>query len=442
MELDRNMLFNILLTFILVLLNAFFVASEFAIVKVRLSQLEIRIRNGSKLALIARHLVEHLDSYLSATQLGITLASLGLGWIGEPVVSKIIIDLMEWLGVPITAEIAHEIALPCAFISITFLHIIFGELAPKSMAIQQPETISITIAIPLRVFHFIFKPFIWLLNTLANFFIGLIGFRPASEEDDAHTPEELRYLLEESTKTGAIGISEHELLENVFEFSDTPIKQIMVPRGKIFGIEASLVIDQVINKLIEQGYSRIPIYEKTIDNIIGVLHAKDIIKVLKNHEQITMLDLIHPAYFVPEEEKINKLLQDFKKNRIHLAIVLDEFGGTAGIVTMEDILEEIVGEIQDEYDEESPVVEKISDHEYLVRASAAIDDANDYLPVPLPESDDYETVGGLITSTVGRIPELYESIELNDYNCRIMKRSKRFVELIRLNCKQENSINE
>jgi CBS domain containing-hemolysin-like protein len=324
-----------------------------------------------------------------------------------------------------------------AFITITVLHIVLGELAPKNMAIQQAERVSLIIALPLRIFYLVFKPFIWLLNATANAFVNLIGFKPVNEEETVHTPEELRYLLEESTKSGVIGLSEHELLENVFEFSDTPIKQIMVPRGKISAIEASLSVEEVIEKFVEQGYSRMPIYEKSIDNIIGVIYAKDLIKVIMRGEKITLLDIIHPAFIVSEEEKINKLLYQFQKQKIHIAIVIDEFGGTAGLVTIEDVIEEIVGEIQDEYDEESPLIEKINEREFVVKASTPINDANDHLPVALPESDDYETVGGLVISLLGRIPEMYELINLENYSCKILKRSKRYVELIRLTLKND-----
>jgi CBS domain containing-hemolysin-like protein len=435
------MILNIIFTFLLVFLNAFFVAAEFAIVKVRSSQLELRIRSGSYLAGMAKHLVERLDAYLSATQLGITLASLGLGWIGEPVVGQIIIEIMSILSIDISSATAHSIALPVAFILITTLHIVFGELAPKSMAIQQPEKISLAVAIPLRVFYLIFRPFIWLLNTFANSIIKLIGFHPANEDEEMHSPEELRYLLEESSKSGAIGLSEHELLENVFEFSDTPIKQIMVPRGSIEGIEASLDIDEIIERFKEQGFSRMPVYEKTIDNIIGIIHAKDIIKLITSGEAMSVYEIFNPAYFVQEDEKINKLLHQFQKERIHIAIVLDEFGGTAGLVTIEDIIEEIVGEIQDEYDEETPLVEKLSETEFLIKASTPVDDANDFLPVSLPESDDYETVGGLVLSKIGRIPEHLELINLDTYICKIMKRSKRSIEQVKLILKETESGN-
>lgn len=432
------MFLDILLTLFLVFLNAFFVAGEFAIVKVRASQLELRIREGSKLAKVAQNIVEHLDAYLSATQLGITFASLGLGWIGESVVAKIILNFFDLFGVNITSDLAHKIALPSAFILITILHIVFGELAPKSMAIQRPEKISLLVAIPLKLFYFIFKPFIWVLNSFANSIIKLLGFEPASQEQIHHSQEELRLIIEQSTKTGALDETEQELLENVFDFTKTPIKQIMVPRGKIEALDINSTFEEVINKFIETGYSRIPVYNKVIDEINGIIFAKDLLFFLSKNNDFSIEKIIHPPFFVHEDEKISTLLEDFQKNKVQMAIVIDDFGGVAGIVTVEDIIEEIVGEIQDEYDNETPNIEKISEKAYLVKASATISDINDFLPYPLPESDDYETLGGLIITTLGRIPECQETFELFGYTFSITKRTKRHIEQVKIEIKSKN----
>ncbi len=426
------MIFNILLTLFLVFLNGFFVAAEFSIVKIRSSKLELRIRSGSFLAKLAKGITEHLDAYLSATQLGITLASLGLGWIGESVVSEIIKEIFILFQIPFGEAQLHSIALPVAFITITMLHIVFGELAPKSIAIQRAEQTTLAISIPLRFFYIIFSPFIWILNSTANLILRLIGFQAVGKDEELHSSDEIRLILEESTKSGAIGISEHELLENVFEFQDTPIKQIMVPRRKIQGVEIGLNLNDVVTKFISEGYSRMPVYEKTIDNIIGIIYAKDLLNMLSNENLIIIEDIIRPPFFVQEDEKIKTLLHRMQKDKILMAIVIDEFGGTAGLVTMEDIIEEIVGEIQDEYDEETPIVEKINEETFIVKAEATIADANDYLPFLLPESDDYETIGGLIIDEIGNIPELNEIIRLDNYECKILKRSKRSIESIKL----------
>ncbi len=436
------MLLNAALTLFFVFLNGFFVAAEFALVKVRHSQLEIRIRSGSKMAKVARSMTSHLDAYLSATQLGITLSSLALGWIGESVVAAMIIDFTIFLGIDLSPETAHQIALPTAFITITILHIVFGELAPKSMAIQKPEQISLAVAMPLKLFYYIFKPFIWLLNGFANLFIRLFGFAPVSEESQAHSADELKILLDEGSKTGVIDDTEHKMLANVFDFSETPVKQIMVPRKNIISIPYEIATDELVEILIEEGYSRLPVYKGNPDNIIGVIYAKDILSMLQNSNLIILHDIIRPAYYVGEDEKISILLENLQREKIHLAIVMDDFGGVAGIVTLEDILEEIVGEIQDEYDEETPIVEMINEEEYYVMASAAINDLNEYLPIDLPESDDYETLGGLIVQLLGRIPELNEEIELDDFIARILQSSKRNIDYVSLSLKEKEIEND
>jgi CBS domain containing-hemolysin-like protein len=426
------MIFNIALTLFLVFLNGFFVAAEFALVKVRISQIELRILTGSKIAKLSKHLTENLNVYLSATQLGITLASLGLGWIGEPVVAEIIKSILYLFGLHLREHTIYTIALPTAFVTITILHIILGEQSPKILAIHKPEQMSMLVALPLRIFYIIFSPFIWLLNTLANLFLKLFGIEAKDKEHELHSAEEIRYLLEESSKSGIIGISEHQLLENVFEFTDTPVRQIMVPRGRIVGIEASMSIDEIHEQFVNEAYSRMPVYKDSIDNIIGVIYAKDLIRLKLTENKFVIKEIIRPAYFIHEEQKINEVLRKMQKGKVHLAIVLDEFSGTAGLITLEDIIEEIFGEIQDEYDEETPIVEKTGENTYTVNALASISDANDHLPEPLPESEDYETVGGLITSETGRIPEKNETIQLEHYDCRIIKRSERSLELVTL----------
>lgn len=426
------MIIGIILTLILVGLNAFFVAAEFAIVKVRASQIEIKIREGNKSAIRAKSVITHLDEYLSATQLGITLASLGLGWIGESVVANLIIDTMALFTLQITPAFAAQIALPIAFILITILHIVFGELAPKSLAIQRPEGVTLAVSLPLKIFYYVFKPFIWLLNSFANKLLRMAGFEAVSEEHSSHTQEELKFLLEESTKSGILQTEEHEIMEKVFKFSQTPVKQIMIPRNKIEGVELSMSKEQVVNVFIDEGFSRMPIYDKNIDNIVGIIYAKNIIDMLQSPNLFILQDLIRPAYFVNEDDKIDKIFRYMQTHKVHIAIVLDEFGGTAGLATLEDIVEEIFGEIQDEDDEEIPDVRPISDTEFIVQAIAIIDDVNDGLPLPLPESDDYETLGGLIIDATERILEAGQVVELYGYRMEIIKASNLMMEVVKL----------
>jgi CBS domain containing-hemolysin-like protein len=425
------MILDIALTVFLVFLNGFFVAAEFAIVKVRLSQIEIKANQGSSIAKISKNIVEHLDSYLSATQLGITLASLGLGWIGESVVSKIVINCIHVMGYEVSMKVAHEISLPIAFFLITVLHIVFGELAPKSIAIRHPLNTTIALSMPLQIFYWIFRPIIWLLNLFANFILKIIGITLVHGQN-IHTEEELRIILTESEEGGAIKHSEHELIQNVFEFDDRLVKQIYVPRTQISAINIDMSNDEIINKVLEEGYSRLPVYRDTLDNIVGIIYNKDLLKVIKHQDSQGIKDIIRPAYFIPMNKRVNDLLREMQRQHIQMAIVTNEFGATSGIITMEDIIEELVGEIQDEYDEEKPSVEKKSEIEFLVAALSSISDVNALLPVPLPESEQYETVSGLINVIFGRVPAVGEKKIFAHYEISILKRFKHSVEQVKL----------
>ncbi|WP_423147536.1 hemolysin family protein [Rubrolithibacter danxiaensis] len=426
--------FQIFLTFFLVFLNGFFVAAEFAIVKVRASQIEIKAKSGSRFAKIAKHIIHHLDNYLAATQLGITLASLGLGWVGERVMEHILNNLMLSLGVSVSfATSFSATAAPItAFIIITVLHIVFGELAPKSLAIQKPVGITMGVSFPLHVFYLIFRPFIWLLNSFANLILKVFGVSSVSGSEAHHSSEELQYLLDQGKESGALDTSEHELIKNVFDFNERVVKNIMVPRTKISAVELNTDSRELLDSIIKEGYSRVPVYDDTIDKIVGIVHAKDILPLLASGQELVLKNIIRKPYFIPETKKINDLLSELQQKRIQIAIVLDEFGGTAGMVTLEDIVEEIVGEIQDEYDEEKPIVEKVSDTEYIINASASIYDVNEYLPHDLPEDADYDTVAGLVSDLFGKIPEVGDRKDFLGYDFTILKKTEQNIESVKL----------
>ena len=426
--------FQIFLTFFLVLLNGFFVAAEFAIVKVRASQIEIQAKSGSRVGKTAKHIIQHLDSYLAATQLGVTLASLGLGWVGEEVMEHILSNTLYAFGAgqQFVSSFTTTAAPIIAFVIITVLHIVFGELAPKSIAIQRPIGVTMGISLPLHLFYVIFRPFIWLLNGLANLLLKMLGVSAASGHESAHSSEELQYLLEQGKESGALDSNEHELIKNVFDFNERVVKNIMVPRTKICGIEMNSLEEEVLDIILKEGYSRIPVYDDTIDKIIGVIHAKDILPIVTGKREMVLADIIRKPFFIPETKKINDLLKEFQQKRIQIAIVLDEFGGTAGMVTLEDIVEELVGEIQDEFDEEKPIVEKVSDQEFIVNASASIYDVNEYLPHDLPEDEDYDTVSGLVGDLFGKIPEVGERKEFYGYTFTILKKTEQNIESVKL----------
>lgn len=418
-------------TIFLVFANGFFVAAEFAIVKVRGSQIEIKAKSGSNVARVAKHITRHLDGYLAATQLGITLSSLGLGWVGEAVMTDIVVRFFSLFNVELTGTIATNLGHVLAFSIITVLHIVFGELAPKSIAIQRPVATTMAIALPLQFFYLIFRPVIWLLNGFANFILRLIGFGAAIGESH-HSSEELQYLLEQGKESGALNMAEHELIKNVFDFNERVVKNIMVPRTKISAIEVDSPQEELLNTIISEGYSRIPVYEESIDKIVGIVHAKDILPLLVERKDLVLKEIIRKPYFIPETKKINDLMAEFQQKRMQIAIVLDEFGGTAGMVTLEDIVEELVGEIQDEYDEEKPIVEKVSDTEYVINAAASVYDVNEYLPHDLPESPDYDTVSGLVSNLFDKIPDVGERKEFHGYNFIILKKTQQNIEFVKL----------
>ena len=422
---------DIFITFLLVSFNGFFVAAEFAIVKVRSSQLEIKVKEGNRVAILSKHIVMHLDGYLAATQLGITLASLGLGWIGEPVVSKIIINLMHLGGFDADTVLAHKIALPVAFLIITVLHIVFGELAPKSLAIQRSEKTTLFIAYPLQFFFIVFRPFIWVLNGIANFILKGIGIS-AVHGSDIHSSEELKYLVQEGQKSGEIDEAEYRIIKNAFEFSEQTAKQIMVPRTQIFAIDINNFNETTLDKILEESYSRIPCYDENLDNIIGVVYLKDILIAARKKEPFNIRNIMRNMHVVPEAKSIGHLLNEFQLRHQQMALVVNEYGGTEGIITMEDILEELVGEIQDEYDNEIPFVEKTAENTYIALASASLDDINEHLPQSIEKDKQYETLAGYLILKFGKIPAVKEKITVDNYEFSIVKRNKSSIILVQL----------
>jgi CBS domain containing-hemolysin-like protein len=428
------MVIQLFVTFFLIFLNGFFVAAEFAIIRVRASQIEIKVKSGSRVAKIAKHITLHLDGYLAATQLGITLASLGLGWVGEQVMEDILRLMFTDFGIGQDAirVLSSTLAPIIAFTTITVLHIVFGELAPKTVAIMHPVNTTMKIAFPLHFFYLIFRPFIMLLNGFATILLRIFGFRTGVGKESHHSSEELQYLLDQGKESGALDTTEHELIKNVFDFNERVVKNIMVPRTQISGVELNTTQDQLLGILIKEGYSRVPVYQETIDKIVGIVHAKDVLPLLVEHKPWVLKEIIRKPFFVPETKKINDLLSELQLKRIQIAIVLDEFGGTAGMVTLEDIVEELVGEIQDEYDEEKPIVEKVSDSEFIVNALASIYDVNEYLPHDLPEDGDYDTLAGLLGEQFGKIPEVGEQQEIYGYIFTILKKTEQNIESVKL----------
>lgn len=425
------MAFDIFITLFLVTLNGFFVAAEFAIVKVRASKIEMKAQAGNRAAILSSSIISHLDGYLAATQLGITLASLGLGWVGEPVVSKIILAIMYGLGFTPDPELAHNIALPIAFAFITVLHIVFGELAPKSMAIQRPEKTTLWVAYPLNVFYIVFRPFIWMLNGIANVLLKMIGIN-AVHGSEVHSADELKFLVQQTSENEGEESTDFDIIKNAFDFSERSARQIMIPRTRLSALNISKFKDADFEKYLDEGYSRIPCYEESIDNVTGVVYLKDMMTMFHKKGRINVAELIRPVIFVPENKNVSILLKEFQQKHIHMAIVINEFGGTEGIVTMEDIIEELVGEIQDETDNEIPIVETVSDQVYNVVATAGLHDINQLLPDSIAESEKYDTLAGFIIHKFGKIPNTNDKLTIDGYEITVLKKVKNTIALVQL----------
>ncbi|WP_031526274.1 hemolysin family protein [Dyadobacter crusticola] len=425
------MAIQVLITLVLVLLNGFFVAAEFAIVKIRASQLEHKAQEGNKMAILSKRIVANLDGYLAATQFGITLASLGLGWIGEPVVSKILIGGMELIGISLDPELAHQIALPAAFAIITVLHIVFGELAPKSIAIQRPEATTLVLSYPLHIFFLIFRPIVWMLNGIANFILKTIGITP-SHGSDVHSSDELRYLVQQQKESGMIEAADYDLIKNAFDFSERLARQIMIPRPQIVGVDINDFNEEKLEMIIEEGYSRIPVYEDTLDQIVGVLHLKDLLLKMRQGKDIVLQELVRPISTVHGSKPIGALLRDFQVNRQQMAAIVNEYGGIDGIITMEDILEELVGEIQDEYDNEAPIIKNEEDNSFTVLGSISIEDLNERLPHDLSKGNEYETLAGYLIWKFGRIPSVGEKFKTRNYEFTILKKQRSTITQVKI----------
>ena len=423
------MVLDIFLTIFLVALNGFFVAAEFAIVKVRSSQIELKAKAGHRMAVLSRNILGNLNAYLSVCQLGITMASLALGWIGEDVVTEIILKLVHWLNFDLSAETAHNIALPVAFAIITVLHIVIGEQAPKTIAIQRPEPTTLWLAGPLNVFYWVLRPFVWVLNGLSNFVLKIMGIEPMGGAE-VHSPEELKMMVEEGKKSGMIEARKYEIIRNAFDFAERTARQAMVPRTHVFGVSRSTQISLMVDKIIENGYTRVPVYDGTIDHVVGIIFTKDLLQKLKSGKEFSIDEIIRPAHYIASNKKLIDIMRDFQKQHIQFAIVVDEFGGTEGVITMEDILEELVGEIQDEYDVETPLVEKTDDRKFRVQGSVTLVGLNEKLPRPLPENEIYVTLAGMLIDIVGRIPNVGESIRFDDYVFTVVKRIKNQIILV------------
>jgi putative hemolysin len=437
---------GVLAVFALVGANGFFVAGEFALVKVRTTRVEQLVLEGNTVARILQGQTAHLDNYIAATQLGITLASLALGWIGEPSLAHLVEPLFGWLGDTATArEAAETVAIALSFALITCFHIVLGELVPKSVALQRTERVALVVAAPLLVFARVFHPFIALLNGAGNAAVRLLGLSAAGEEGAVHSVEELELLVAQSREAGVLDQEEEVLLRHVFDFGEKTAQDAMTPRGDIVALEERTPLAVAAGTCLSTGATRLPVYRETFDQVVGVLHAKDLLQVCFGGatpaavqatsavepqttgkgasaagapETLTLAELVRPATFVLERQHLSDVLTTFRQERAHLALVVDEYGQVVGLLTLEDVLEELVGEIQDEYDvgEEAPIVRR-ADGSWLVAGTEAYEHVREVVglpPIPAADRGQYTTLPGLLMLRLGRVPRVGDRVRVGE----------------------------
>ncbi|WP_297569090.1 hemolysin family protein [uncultured Anaerovibrio sp.] len=403
MDISTN-IFKLAIILLLVALNGFFVAAEFAIVKMRISRLDAMIDAGIRRAAYAKPLVEHVDVSLSVTQLGITLASLGLGWLGEPTVSMLLQPAFELIG--IGGTLATTLSFVIAFAIITAMQIIIGELIPKNVAIQQVERVMMAIALPLLFFQRIMYPSVWLLNKVAVWVANLVGIDISGNSAEvAHTEDEIRRLMEESHRQGYIDKTELDFVDNVFDFADRNVREIMIPRTDMICLYLEDSFEENIQVAMEEHLTRYPVCGEDKDDIVGFLHIKDLMRSLYHRRRPLLRKLIRHSLVVPETMKVSTLLKMMQRERSQLAIVVDEYGGTSGMVTIEDVIEEIVGEIQDEFDQERPSVEKRSGLIYSIDAMLLLEEVSDIFEMDI-EADNIDTIGGWLYNNIQSPPQI------------------------------------
>lgn len=429
-----NDLLGLLALFFLVLMNGYFVAAEFALVSVRRTRIEQLAEEGNVAARATHRALQNLDLYIAATQLGITMASLAIGFVAEPAIEHLLHPVLERMDLSIPPQWEKAIPIAVAFAVSTILHIVFGELAPKSLALQRSEQVSLAIIRPLLFFTAIFKWAIVGLNALGNGVVRLLGLKAVAGHHTAYSEEEIRMIVSASSQEGVLEDSEKELVYNVFDLSDTTAREVMTPRMDMVVVDGAAPLRRLLELNAEHGYSRIPVFQDTADNIVGIAHTNDVLKHLEELDHLTIADVMRPVFFVPEGMKIKDLLAKMRDKKSHMSIVVDEFGGTAGLATLEDALEEIVGEIYDETDEdEIPLIEVLGEGLYLMDGSVTIHEVEERLGNELEEGEaEYGTLAGFMTSYFGDIPEVGQSFVQDGWAFTVQEADQRRVARVRV----------
>ena len=441
MEISGFMLIGLRLLAVaaLVAANGFFVIVEFSLVTARRARIQQLARKGNHAAKIVTRMQDDVDLYIAAAQLGITLASLALGWVGDMTIATIVEPPIEHLIGPLwSTSVALAIGTGISFTLITFLHIVLGEQAPKTFAIRNPEHTALLSAYPMDIFTTIFRPFIWVLDESTASVLRLFGVKGQTSHRSVHTVEELMVLVHESQEEGMLEEEEEEMLERVFEFGDRLVREAMIPRPEIVALEHDATIEDALQTFVRSRHSRFPVYQDNLDNIIGFVSIKDILALLAEkgpevrQKRLTDVGIMRPVFVVPETRHIGGLFAEMRDEQKPIAIVIDEYGGTAGLVTTEELAEEVMGQVRDEWVKEPPSVTKVEEGAYEIDAQLRVDEINSKLDLQLPESPDYETVAGFLLYLIRHIPVEGEKISWNDLMFTIAKMSGPKIERVRI----------
>lgn len=418
----------IIIALTLVAINAFFVVTEFSIVKVRATRLAELARRGNRNAALAQKIVGRIDAYLSATQLGITLTSLGLGWVGEPAFARVFEDLLQ-TSRPLSPELRTTISIVLAFVVMTFLHIIFGELAPRSFALTRSERVVLVIARPIYLFNQVFLPLTWLLKSLARIVLRLLRVGPISEQESAHSQEEIQLLLSRSLSGVGGTVLRDRLVGNLFTFSRRSARQIMIPRADVALLSVKKPVKELIQQVQVAGHTRYPVCDGDLDHVLGIVHIKDLARIT-DVETADIRSILREPLFVPEVMTAERLLLTIQETHQHLAIVVDEYGGASGVVTLEDVIEELVGEVQDEFDEEAPKFIPVRRGGYLVSAGMLVEAVAAQLGVK-PDDDEADTIGGYVQRKLGTLGRVGDEVPFGDHTIRVVEaRGRRLTRLL------------
>jgi len=427
-----GVVFQLVTVLALVLANGFFVAAEFSLVTVRRSRVEELVNSGHRGARLVADILKDLDTVISSTQLGITMASLALGWVAEPFLAHLIEPWLSFLPAGAAIPAAHTLAVALAFVAITYLHIVLGELAPKTLAMQRAESTAFAVAGPMIVFARIFRPFIRLLNGSGALVLRLAGVHGANQEHMVHSQEELRIILNDSQEGGVLEERETEIIQRIFAFTDLTARQVMVPRTDMVCIPVNATLDEALEIVMRYHFTRFPVYNAGLDDIVGVAQIKDILPAICGKaESFDLRAIVHNPLIMPEIVRVDELLSQFRRQKTHLAVLVDEFGGTAGLVTMQDLLEEIVGEVSEGFEENEIQTEPQADGSILINGKVLLSDLNDRFGLELADPH-YVTLGGLVFSQIGRRPRLGDEVSVEETQLRVEELDGLRVALVRM----------